>query len=555
MELVYLWVEEYKNIKKQGFNFSPRFECEFKDEYENYTDTDGKVNKKLKDNCELIIEEKKDYVSIFPENINVTAIVGENGSGKSSVLNIILNHKVYKYILLVNINNKLNLYKSESLVHFNKRNNFSFNIISQEIEEFKNSPLNDKTLFYILENEKRYYRTNEIMRAEIKEQIIETLIFPSINSELQKSGINNIPQMLTYDFNYTSYYDYLEKYCPDGNLNTLIDFIYELNTYDYISYLIFLISDNDLGKNFFNIFNSENNNLINNDKMEEQIIDLFKKEDIEHIERNSFEKLRDNRAKKIAFNDLEKELGENYFKLLFTDLKNFINVDIVFSNNASFNELSHGEQTLFRIFFNIIIFNKKEFYFFLDEPDNTLHPEWQRNFLSNIFSLCEKLEKKVHILITSHSPFILSDIPKQNVIFLEKDDKTGNCINASDKIDINPFGANINALLSHGFFMKDGLMGEFSKDKIKSIMKYHEEILKLELTKKENKIQRNTEKEKYEKDHKTMFWQIKSIIGDDYLKQVIKNHLIEIEKIVLGNDEAKKEEVKRLKAQIELLEK
>jgi hypothetical protein len=29
MELVYLWVEDYKNIKKQGFNFSPRFECEF----------------------------------------------------------------------------------------------------------------------------------------------------------------------------------------------------------------------------------------------------------------------------------------------------------------------------------------------------------------------------------------------------------------------------------------------------------------------------------------------------------------------------------------------
>jgi hypothetical protein len=28
MELVYLWVEKYKNIENQGFNFSPRFECE-----------------------------------------------------------------------------------------------------------------------------------------------------------------------------------------------------------------------------------------------------------------------------------------------------------------------------------------------------------------------------------------------------------------------------------------------------------------------------------------------------------------------------------------------
>ena len=31
MELVYLWVEKYKNIENQGFNFSPRFEYEFKD--------------------------------------------------------------------------------------------------------------------------------------------------------------------------------------------------------------------------------------------------------------------------------------------------------------------------------------------------------------------------------------------------------------------------------------------------------------------------------------------------------------------------------------------
>jgi len=32
MELFYLWVEEYKNIKNQGFNFSPRFDCEYNGE-------------------------------------------------------------------------------------------------------------------------------------------------------------------------------------------------------------------------------------------------------------------------------------------------------------------------------------------------------------------------------------------------------------------------------------------------------------------------------------------------------------------------------------------
>ena len=34
------------------------------------------------------------------------------------------------------------------------------------------------------------------------------------------------------------------------------------------------------------------------------------------------------------------------------------------------------------------------------------------------------------------------------------------------------FGANIHTLLSHGFFMKDGLMGEFAKSKIDDVIKY-----------------------------------------------------------------------------------
>jgi len=72
MELVYLWVEEYKNIKKQGFNFSPRSKCNY--------------NPNTK---ELTIDEKDDYVNIFPDNINITAIVGENGSGKSTVSTMI----------------------------------------------------------------------------------------------------------------------------------------------------------------------------------------------------------------------------------------------------------------------------------------------------------------------------------------------------------------------------------------------------------------------------------------------------------------------------------
>ena len=103
MELVYLWVEDYKNIKKQGFNFSPRFKCKFYDEY------DEEDN--LKNDCKLEIIDKEKTGESYPkdffgENINVTAIVGENGSGKSTlfeeILNIVTNEKNCLFIKFEN---------------------------------------------------------------------------------------------------------------------------------------------------------------------------------------------------------------------------------------------------------------------------------------------------------------------------------------------------------------------------------------------------------------------------------------------------------------------
>jgi len=71
MELLYLWIEDYKNIKRQGFNFSPKYRFDFNHQTNELKCTE---NKDLPEN-------------FFGDNItNVTAIVGKNGSGKSSLL-------------------------------------------------------------------------------------------------------------------------------------------------------------------------------------------------------------------------------------------------------------------------------------------------------------------------------------------------------------------------------------------------------------------------------------------------------------------------------------
>ncbi|WP_321312427.1 hypothetical protein [Halarcobacter sp.] len=54
MELVYLWVEDYKNIKKQGFNFSPRFEYEYKKDEDLHKRPLSKLIKDISEELDLL---------------------------------------------------------------------------------------------------------------------------------------------------------------------------------------------------------------------------------------------------------------------------------------------------------------------------------------------------------------------------------------------------------------------------------------------------------------------------------------------------------------------
>ena len=144
--------------------------------------------------------------------------------------------------------------------------------------------------------------------------------------------------------------------------------------------------------------------------------------------------------------------------------------------------MSSGEREYIKTFVALIHHLKKEsqeFIFIFDEIELGLHPNWQKNLIKDFVNIVSKyIKKNMNFIFTSHSPFILSDIPKENVIFLEKykkdedrNQKEGNCKNATKNIELKTFGANIHTLLSNGFFMSDGLMGEFAKNKINNVIK------------------------------------------------------------------------------------
>ncbi len=99
----------------------------------------------------------------------------------------------------------------------------------------------------------------------------------------------------------------------------------------------------------------------------------------------------------------------------------------------------------------------------LDEIELYFHPEHQRQYVNNIIRYIENMQfnvESINILMATHSPFILSDIPKNNVLFLE------NGKTVAERMQEDTFGANIHTLLQNGFFLNGVPIGDFAKQKI-----------------------------------------------------------------------------------------
>lgn len=105
----------------------------------------------------------------------------------------------------------------------------------------------------------------------------------------------------------------------------------------------------------------------------------------------------------------------------------------------------------------------------LDEAEICFHPEYQRLFLSRLIYMIKSLWLNRHcafnIIIATHSPFILSDIPRENILYLDK----GKARNREDFI--SPLAANISDILYQSFFLNNGFIGEWARTKINDILK------------------------------------------------------------------------------------
>lgn len=197
----------------------------------------------------------------------------------------------------------------------------------------------------------------------------------------------------------------------------------------------------------------------------------------------------------VSFNDAERIL--NTYEDFLVSFKEYFAFDrkilLTFRPNKN---LSSGEKSMYNLFSSLYdyqfkvdknileefnSFSKREnhnsnYLLLLDEADLGFHPQWKKRFIKSIIEILPIIfpEKKIQLLFTTHDPLTLSDIPNDNIVYLEKDNLTNftYVLDHSETKRKNTFGANIHDLLADSFFLKDGHMGEFAKEVIQDLINY-----------------------------------------------------------------------------------
>ncbi|OXA74854.1 AAA domain-containing protein, putative AbiEii toxin, Type IV TA system [Flavobacterium aquidurense] len=595
MTIEYIFIKNYRAIKNQGFNFSSKFSIDYSSK-----------------NTFLSIGEKPFHIENFYGNSikNVTGLVGQNGVGKSTILNYIKG--VLSFPLNSNPDNLdclIVLYDSTKNEFTVVKNGMEFNLVTKNIkfktislntkkdiesvdDRFKTilgevQEFNDNAILYlsnIYDNsaETRYgplkkpyvvnlslnYLTKDPSDSDVQSTLkyreLENNIKFILNSNKKVFSLN-LPEYITFNFKniivdeflreHIDYKgdskdsDFKEKlsellkkiqsrsnYFQDKNIRLkfwlLANLIIQIQNYykvDGVNDLYLSIKDcniEDLEDKLMNFLKSNLKYLTTKHigNKNTQFIDGF-----------SWDNYFDNYSTFInktllVFNKYDKRNKSNNTlnvplnKNSEEDIKELIELSEICTIELNiiyfvWRDMSTGETMLLRFFSNLYLFsqhlkldddvrNVKSLVFLFDEIEAFYHPQWQKKIMKLLFDFIneEFVQYNNQIIFSSHSPLTISDMPKSDLIFLQKNE---NEIVSKNNLNEhrNTFASNIHSLLTDTFFLQDGHIGDFADDKINYIINLLVDGRLKDIVEKRDEIEK-----------------IISIIGEP----VIKNKLLEI---------------------------
>ncbi|EEM02198.1 hypothetical protein COE80_25685 [Bacillus pseudomycoides] len=580
MELLYVWIEGFNEglMKEQGFNFDSRFK------YQLHPRSDGTYRLSIKANPNYLDDFfKPEYSHSEPTAVinNITAIVGQNGAGKSSIVDFLKENfsgdnevedmdekewdNRYLYILRKYKDNKLEHYiyiapKMNVDISVNKEINFFYELRIDKVGFPRN--IDNTTLIYfsnVYDNKEEYstkkllnISTNYLSSVQFHRDISSLggdYKFDEIKRQINfVYGVQNSEMPLALPFKIPEYIDVvignrigsnmsLFKIHGDYPLLESIKSIYQstrVNTNTNTNK--FKLPDNLKDRQAIVLFTRAVLRYLANEirkkpvreKLEHLYVEIFE-EGIGSNYNNDFIRLirglrrlarliKNSSEELLRFNKMIRALATlmmNFYKdyrhNATVDITNFDKIKITFkieelkggrlenvlklyeaiciSNEFfifSWRDMSSGEKALLNIYSRFYYASKRQellshpeddLIILIDEGEVYLHPHWQGNllnslieFLPSVFKNKKELrQRNIQIILTSNSPFLVSDLPSTNIIFLRKEQTYTTVIEDLDETH-RTFAANIHSLLAHSFFMEDGVTGAFAKRKINEII-------------------------------------------------------------------------------------
>jgi predicted ATPase len=111
--------------------------------------------------------------------------------------------------------------------------------------------------------------------------------------------------------------------------------------------------------------------------------------------------------------------------------------------NAKLSYFSDGQFQSVYIYSIVELFKDRNCITLLDEPDSFLHPEWQFDFLKQVFEISDTASKNNHVLMSSHSAVTLIPHDKPKIKFFDIKDNYANCYDLPKSIAIKKLSSDL----------------------------------------------------------------------------------------------------------------